>query len=99
MQKLLLLWELNVKNWERVHSSFSSSFCQLYDSFALFEFNCPAFFLKGYYWKGMAHFANEKYIESSECFITALNHTSDDNLKYSTTMKLLHGKVKSGNYY
>ena len=66
---------------------------------ALFEFDCLAFFLKGYYWKGMAHFANEKYIESSECFITALSLTSDDNLKYSTTMKILHGRVKSGNYY
>ena len=66
---------------------------------ALFEFNCLAFFLKGYYWKGMAHFANEKYIESSECFITASSLTGDDNLKYSTTMKLLQGRVKSGNYY
>ena len=75
------------------------NFCQLYHSFTSFEFNYSAFFLKGYYWKGMTHFANERYIESSECFITALNLTSDDNLKYRIMMKLLHGRVKSGNYY
>ena len=75
------------------------SFCQLYHSFTSFEFSYSAFFLKGYYWKGMTHFANERYIEGSECFITALNLTSDDNLKYRIMMKLLHGRVKSGNCY